>query len=69
MEQKDLFGASSDRLPYVECSPAGRGGPISAKCREMNIKSFPTWIIDGHRYEGVLKPDRLADLSGYTGHR
>lgn len=69
MEQKDLFEASADRLPYVECSPAGRSGPKAAECIKQNIKSYPTWFINDKRYEGVLKPERLANLSGYTGTR
>jgi len=69
MEQKDLFEASADRLPYVECSPAGRGGPVAAGCVKNHIKTYPTWIISGRRYEGILKPERLADLSGYPVSR
>ncbi|MDO8283212.1 MAG: hypothetical protein Q7U10_11430 [Thermodesulfovibrionia bacterium] len=67
MEQKSLFGASKESLPYVECSPTGRSGPPSAACIKNNIKSFPTWIINGKRYEGIQKPDRLAEITGYTG--
>ena len=69
MEQKDLFGASAYRLPYVECSPEGRSGPIATECLENNIKSYPTWFINGFRYEEILMPSRLADLSGYSGTR
>ncbi|UCD35656.1 MAG: hypothetical protein JSU90_02145, partial [Nitrospiraceae bacterium] len=64
MEQKDLFEASADRLPYVECSPGGRKGPVAAACRKNNIKSYPTWIIGGQRFQGILEPDRLAVISG-----
>jgi hypothetical protein len=67
MEQKDLFEASVERLPYVECSPQGRGGPKAPVCIRGKINSYPTWFIKGNRYEGVLEPDRLATLSGYTG--
>ena len=67
MEQKDLFEASADRLPYVECSPNGRGGAKAVVCVREKINSYPTWIISGTRHEGVLEPERLAALSGYTG--
>jgi hypothetical protein len=69
MEQKDLFEASVERLPYVECSPQGRGGPKASVCIREKIKSYPTWFIRGKRYEGVLKPDRLATLSGYIAEK
>lgn len=64
-DQKALFEASAERLPYVECTPEGRGGPLSAECRRNNIESYPTWIIAGRRHEGVLTPERLASLSGF----
>lgn len=64
-EQKRLFAASAERLPYVECSPAGRGGGLSAACATQDITSYPTWIIDGQRHTGVQQPARLAELSGF----
>jgi uncharacterized membrane protein len=63
--QKDLFGASADRLPYVECSPGGRGRPAAAICTGAGVRSYPTWDIDGQRHLGALTPDRLAELSGF----
>jgi hypothetical protein len=65
VEQKALFEASVDRLPYVECSPNGRNNPQAAVCVRNNIESYPTWDINGKRYIGVLSPERLAGLSGY----
>lgn len=64
-EQKKMFGADADRLPYVECSLQGTGGPQAPICRTMNIQSYPTWIINGRRHEGVLMPEELAKLSGF----
>jgi len=49
----------------VECSPNGRNKPQARVCVKNKIKSYPTWIIRGQMYVGVLKPDRLATLSGY----
>ena len=66
-EQKKMFGAAADRLPYVECSLQGTGGPQAPICRTMNIQSYPTWIINGRRHEGVLMPEELAKLSGFEG--
>lgn len=66
-EQKGMFGASVERLPYVECSPSGRRGPQSSSCRAAGIRSYPTWIINGRRVSGVLTPSALAEYSAYPG--
>ena len=65
--QKELFGASDHRIPYVECSPGGRSAPTAGKCLAAGVRSYPTWIIKGRRHVGVLEPRRLADLTGYPG--
>ncbi|HEY1374808.1 MAG TPA: vitamin K epoxide reductase family protein [Candidatus Binatia bacterium] len=65
-EQKHVFGAAAERLPYVECSPEGPRGPENPVCHQMQIVGYPTWIINGRRYEGVLGPEELARLSGFT---
>ncbi|MFN3476717.1 MAG: vitamin K epoxide reductase family protein [Candidatus Methylomirabilales bacterium] len=66
-EQKALFGASAHRLPYIECSPQGRRGPQASICQAMHIQSYPTWIINGRRYEGLLTLKELAEASGFHG--
>lgn len=65
--QKELFGASAHRIPYVECSPAGRSGPTSSKCLAAGVRTYPTWIIKGQRHPGVLSPGALADRTGFAG--
>jgi len=65
-DQKQMFGAAADRLPYVECSPEGPGGAETPVCTAMHIQGYPTWIINGQRHEGVLSPQDLARLSGFT---
>ena len=67
MNQKEQFGASAERIPYVECSPAGRNGPTSSKCLAAGVRSYPTWIIKGQRHTGVLTPATLADRTGFAG--
>jgi len=64
-EQKKKFGSSVNRIPYVECSPGGPQAPSAPICKEKNIQSFPTWIINGQRYTGVQELDQLAQLSNY----
>lgn len=67
-DQKEMFGASAARLPYVECSPQGPRGPLASACESSRIQSYPTWIINGRRHEGVLPPSELAKLSGFKGN-
>lgn len=64
-EQKKLFDGSVDRLPYVECSPGGPNAPQAQVCRDKDIESYPTWIINGQRYTGVQPLDTLAQLTNF----
>jgi uncharacterized membrane protein len=65
-EQKRLFGASAERLPYIECSLGGRNAPQSAACRTAGVQSYPTWVINGRATVGeVLTLAQLADASGF----
>lgn len=64
-EQKELFGASASRLPYIECSPGGRRAPQAAICNAVGVQVYPTWFINGQRHEGLLTLEQLAKLSGF----
>ena len=67
-EQKRIFGASADRLPYVECSLTGPSGPQSMACRKAGIRSYPTWVINDRVVVGqVMSLAELADASGFPG--
>lgn len=63
--QTRLFGASAGRLPYVECSPQGRGGPPARECVTAGVTSYPSWQINGLMHTGILSPEELAGLSGF----
>ena len=65
-DQKKLFGSSGKRIPYVECSPGGPQTPQAAVCKEKDIQSYPTWIINGQRTTGVQSLDTLAQLTKYS---
>ncbi len=65
-EQKALFKASAERLPYVECSSGVRGSPLTAPCVANDVRSYPTWIIDDKRYTGLQTPRTLAGAAGFT---
>jgi len=64
-QQKEIFGASADRLPYIECSPNGQGSPQASECRTARIESYPTWIINGKRTEEVMSLKQLAEATGF----
>jgi uncharacterized membrane protein/glutaredoxin len=65
IDQKEMFGASARRLPYVECSTGPQGSRQASACQAARIKQYPTWIIDGQRFEEVLTPTRLAELTAF----
>ena len=65
VEQKELFGASARRLPYVECSTGGQGSRQASACLAAGIRQYPTWIIGGQRFEEVLTQTRLAEITGF----
>jgi thiol-disulfide isomerase/thioredoxin len=65
-EQKALFEASVDRLPYVECTPDGRRGTRNFACVANDITDFPTWIVGGRRLTGVVSVSELAAVSGFA---
>lgn len=68
-EQKELFGASAERLPYVECTPHGRKGVMAFVCISKDIDGYPTWIINGERHKGVLTPEQLARYSDFNWNK
>lgn len=66
IEQKEMFGNSADKLPYVECSLANRAGQTQA-CISAGITGYPTWILpSGKKVEGKLSMQELSSLSGCT---
>jgi hypothetical protein len=36
-----------------------------ARCDAAGVRKYPTWIIRGTRYEGVMTLDGLAKASGF----
>jgi uncharacterized membrane protein len=65
-EQKAMFGASQERLPYVECSPSGPRGAAASSCISAGVRTYPTWIFpDGSRVTAVMSLRELADRVGY----
>jgi hypothetical protein len=48
----------------VECDPKGIN-PRQDLCEKVPVRAYPTWVINGEKYEGVLSLDRLAELSKF----
>jgi hypothetical protein len=51
-------------LPYVECDAKS---PVAepARCQAADVRRYPTWVITGSRYEGVMSLEDLARASGF----
>ena len=65
VEQKEMFGASARRLPYVECGTGPQGSRQASVCQAAGIRLYPTWIIGGQRFQEVLTLTRLAELTSF----
>ena len=66
-KQKELFGNAFKSVQYIECDARGTN-PKPELCKQANIRAYPTWEINGKKYEGVFPLSALAQLSGYQGN-
>jgi hypothetical protein len=66
VEQKEMFGASFEYAPYVECGIKGKLEGKAQVCKDENVIHYPTWQFPptGEREEGVMT---LQELSTRTG--
>lgn len=65
VRQKKLFGASADKLPYIECSKPDN--TQTEECKNAGIEGYPTWInAQNERLSGELTFEQLAQFSGCT---
>ncbi|NIP39374.1 MAG: vitamin K epoxide reductase family protein [Candidatus Dadabacteria bacterium] len=62
--QKLMFSDAFKYINYVECNPGGKNPNIEL-CAEKGIERYPTWEINGQRYEGAKSLKELARLSGF----
>jgi hypothetical protein len=62
-DQKDVFGASFEYVPYIECGIKGSRAEAPV-CLQAGIKKFPTWDFNGTKYEGVLPLTVLSEKTG-----
>ncbi len=61
--QKEMFWDSFRYINYIECDANGENANPSA-CIVAGIQGYPTWIINGKRYEGEKSFEDLSKLSG-----
>ncbi len=57
-DTKKLFGDGFELINYVDCELN-----IDV-CLDKAIEGYPTWIIDGQRYQGRASGEELANLTG-----
>jgi hypothetical protein len=50
----------------VECDPRG-ARPRPDVCDKAGVRKYPTWVVGGRKYEGVMGLPELAEASGYRG--
>ena len=66
-KQKSMFGAvAAAKLPYIECAKDGENSQRQL-CKDLQIRMFPTWSINGKMIEGTRELKDIATLSGYEG--
>jgi hypothetical protein len=56
-KQKEMFGKSFKYVNFIDCDAN------KALCLTENIKSYPTWIINGTNYVGKKPLNYLASLT------
>ncbi|MGA7935565.1 MAG: hypothetical protein WCA35_18585 [Kovacikia sp.] len=62
-KQQRLFGlVAFQSLKVVNCGPWD--APFR-ECRQLGIRTFPTWEIGGRRYPTILPLDEIAEISGF----
>ena len=62
-DQIEMFGDHIRFIDVVECDP-DMDDARPELCREYEISSFPTWVIDGEKYRGMRTLNALAGISG-----
>ena len=65
-DQKKMFGASFEFVPYIECGVQGDTRAEQQVCKDAGIKHFPTWQFPpmGERVERVFELEDLSSRSG-----
>ncbi len=56
--QKATFQSAFELINFVDCDVN------SARCQEAGITGYPSWIINGEKYEGSQTITKLATITG-----
>ncbi|MGK7955508.1 MAG: vitamin K epoxide reductase family protein [Crocosphaera sp.] len=65
-DQKQVLGKEAvQEITYIECDPSGKN-PQPEACQAAEIRSYPSWEINGKKLAGAQLPETLAQESGYT---
>jgi len=66
VEQKEMFAASFEYAPYVECGIKGELHGQAQVCKDENVMHYPTWQFPptGERVERVFTLQELSDRTG-----
>ncbi|HAJ59133.1 MAG TPA: hypothetical protein DCP31_07630 [Cyanobacteria bacterium UBA8543] len=68
-DQKQLFGKqAASELNWVECAADGKNSQPQV-CKDVGVKAFPSWQINGKLTSGIKTLDELANETGYKGSR
>lgn len=41
-------------------------GADPARCEQVRVRAYPTWVVGGQRFEGVMTLAQLARASGFA---
>ncbi len=64
--QKNMFGKSQKKLPYIECSTPDSSGQTQI-CIDNKIEGYPTWEFpNGERLSGEVPLATLAEKTSCT---
>ena len=64
-EQKEMFGASFRKIPYIECAIKDKPGEMPPVCKAAGVKLFPSWQFGNETpKEGELSLKALSDKTG-----
>ena len=64
-DQKEMFGASFQKVDYVECAMKDKPGELAPACKAAGVKLFPSWQFGTEApKEGVLSLEALSDKTG-----
>lgn len=57
-DQKMVLGIGMPYVNFIDCDKE------KEKCLANNITGYPTWVIDGKHYEGMLELNKLSNITG-----